>query len=81
MAARRSDTCRYCGQPAHIPADSCLTTGQKVGRIVGMAGIYVLGILALIGLVVWLTSATEPQETPRDVVCTGSGGQVECEYR
>jgi hypothetical protein len=58
--ARSRTTCRYCGQPAHVPADSCLTLGQKVGRIVGWTGVYVLAILLLIGGVVWLTQAMKP---------------------
>lgn len=81
MAARsRPAVCRYCGETPHIPADSCLTVGQKVGRIVGLVGVYVLGIAALIGLVVWLTSATEPDDGG-GVVCRGPAGSVVCEYR
>lgn len=78
MAARK--TCRYCGAPAHIPADSCLTLGQKVGRIVGVTGIYVLGLLLLIGTVVWLASTGEP-ERPGELVCEWQPGGTQCEYR
>lgn len=84
MAALRRPAptvCRYCGEPAHVPADACLSAARKVGRVVGVTLAYVLGIVVLIGLVVWLASATEPEEAPRDVVCTGGGGNVVCEYR
>lgn len=55
----RTDTearCKYCGEAPHVPADACLTTAQKAGLMVGYVGIWALGLLVLIAVIMWLAA-------------------------
>lgn len=57
-AVTSSSPCRYCHQDAHVPADACLTTSEKVGLVIGKTLVYVFAVLALIGLVLVLAQYT-----------------------
>lgn len=84
---RDRSVCRYCGAPAHVPADSCLTLSYKLLRIFGWVMAYTLGIGVLIGLVVWLgtsgafkpaPSAPVPPASRQVCVQSGPYGERVC---
>ena len=45
-------TCKYCGEAAHIPADACLTTSQKMGLVFGQIMLWTIGLGLVILLIV-----------------------------
>jgi len=51
---KKSTRCKYCSEAPHVPTDACLTAAQKVGLIVGQVGLWTIGLLLLIGFVMWL---------------------------